>query len=111
MSVAADHRLQSDLDTVLHWLSTLELSFNRAKFKTLTFSRNPSPLSPLLVGGQPLPEVNDLKFFGVLFQSDAKVDRHFSSIIGKANRNLYFVKLLWLNKAQDYLGSVSFLCV
>ena len=101
MSVAADDRLQSDLDTVLHWLSTLELSFNRAKFKTLTFSRNPSPLSPLLVGGQPLPEVDDLKFLGVLFQSDAKVDRHFSSIIGKANRNLYFVKLLWLNKAPS----------
>ena len=82
----------------------------------------PSPLAKNLSGPDcgeitrlycnSIPEVHVIKFLGVFFQSDAKFDNHLTSVVKKANRNLYFVKLLWLNKApssaiwQAYLSLV-----
>ena len=94
----ADH-LQLDLDVVLQWLCSLKLSINVDKFKSITFSRNPFSFLPLIVDGKTIPEVSDLKFLGVFFQCSTKLNCHFSSIISKASRNLYFVKLLWSNRA------------
>ena len=92
-----DDNLQADLHTVLTWLSSLKFSVNVDKFKSITFSRNPCPISPLLVGSNPIPAVDEIKFLGVIFQSNIKFDCHFSSIIKKASSSMYFVKLLWLN--------------
>lgn len=106
-----DH-LQADLDTVIQWLHSLKLSINVNKFKCLTLTRKPASFFPLVVDGNIIPDVNEIKFLGVFFQSDTKLDRHFSSIISKASRNLFFVKLLWSNKApptiiwQAYLSFV-----
>lgn len=94
--------LQADLDIILQWLFSLKLSVNIDKFKSITFCRNPcSPPPPLTADGKPIPEVSEIKFLGVLFQSDAKTDRHLTSVLKKASRNLFFIKLLWLNGAPS----------
>jgi hypothetical protein len=93
--------LQSDLDVVLDWISGLKLAVNVKKFKSIVFTRNEVVLPSIYVNGAPIPHVSSTKFLGILFQSDLKLDKHITSILAKASRNMYFVKLLWLHKAPS----------
>ena len=101
--------LQSYLDIVVGWLHSLELVVNIDKFKCLTFSKKSFTVPLLCINNMPIPEVTDIKFLGIRLQSDAKLDLHFSSVLSKASRNLYFVKLLWLNKAPSHIIWESYL--
>jgi hypothetical protein len=96
-----DDNLQADLDAVLLWLSSLKFSVNIDKFKCISFSRNSCSFPPLLVDRNPIPEVDEIKFLGVTFQSNIKLDSHLTSMTKKASSSLYFVKLLWLNNSPS----------
>ena len=91
--------LQADLNIVLNWISDLKFSVNVEKFRAVTFSRNAFSLPPLSSNGVVIPEVQSTKFLGILFQNDLKHSHHATSVLLKASRNMYAVKLLWLNKA------------
>ena len=95
---SSSDNLQTDLDTILHWLRTLQLTVNRDKFKCITFSKNPCAPPTLHIDGSSISDVVESKFLGVILHSNAKTDTHFTSVIKKASRSMYFVMLLWLNK-------------
>ena len=97
--------IRSDVLTVLDWASSLKLSVNLDKFKSITFSRDRSGIfpPPIVINSFQIPEVNDIKFLGVTLQNDTKWDRHLNSALRKASRNMFLVKILWLRKAPSHV--------
>ena len=84
-----DDNLQADVSIVLSWLSSLKFTVNIDKFKYISFSRHPCLFPPLYINDGPITEVDEIKFLGVIFQSNLKLDCHLNSVIKKASSSLH----------------------
>ena len=98
----SDH-LQDEIFKIVDWVSSLKLSINVSKFKSITFSRVPVNPPPLILNNVIVPDTNSIKFLGVIFHSSTKWDLHIASILSKASRNMYLVKTLWLHKSPSHI--------
>ena len=68
---------QSDVDSISQWVSQSGLRLNAAKTKLVLFSRkhHPPPIT-LSIDGTPIPQVNSIKYLGVILSSDLSWARH-----------------------------------
>ena len=66
--VSAAESLNRDLDRILHWSRTWNMSFNPSKFQAITFSlKRISSQPPLYFSGFSLSDNTTLKLLGVIF--------------------------------------------
>ena len=83
--------VQEDIDKINEWSVTNSLTLNKAKCEYMSISRKRSPstpISPLLLEGCPLDEVNGFRYLGVLLSHDLSWGEHVSTICSKARRIL-----------------------
>ena len=76
--------LQADLDSLQHWSTTWDLSFNAQKCAVMHFSRKKSPATIKFSTTQ-----CDL---GILVSDDLKWSLHINNLVSKANRMLWFLR-------------------
>lgn len=96
--------LQQDLNTLVHWANTWQMSFNAKKCTILRVSCSRSPVEFQYTNhGEPLQTVDHSKYLGVELSSDLNWDVHIAGIIGKANRSLGFISRRNLNKCPEHV--------
>ena len=82
-----------DLNTLVHWADTWQMSFNAKKWTILRVSCSTSPVEyQYTIHREPLQAVDHSKYLGVELSSYLTWDVHIASIIGKANRSLGFIR-------------------
>ena len=80
---------QLDVDSISHWVSQSGLRLNIAKTKLVLFSRqrHPPPFSLTLEGIQ-IPQVDSVKYLGVILSKDLSWTRHINSVCTDAKRRV-----------------------
>ena len=103
--------LQQDLNTLVHWADTWQMSFNAKKCTILRVSCSKSPVEfQYNIHGEPLQAVDHSKYLGVELSSDLNWDVHTAGIIGKANRSLSFIRRD-LNKCPENVKERAYLAL
>ena len=83
--------LQDDLNTLEHWETTWQMSFNVEKCHLLSVTRQRNPLSTSYsLHNQQLTSVNSAKYLGVEISRDLQWTRHVNAVAAKANRTSAF---------------------
>jgi hypothetical protein len=84
------HALQQDLDKLMSWSQTWQMSFNVAKCYTMNLSlaRKHKMHNTYSMGGNQLSVATTNPYLGVEISQDLKWSHHISKITGKANRVL-----------------------
>lgn len=81
--------LQEDTNTVCNWVDSNELALNSNKCKYMVVSRLRSrsvPTRPMLLYGQPMQQVSNYKYLGVVLTDDLSWSLHIDNISCKARR-------------------------
>ena len=103
--------LQQDLNTLVHWAVTWQMSFNAKKCTILRISCSKSPIKyQYIIHGEPLEAVEHHKYLGVDLSSDLNWNNHIAGIIGKANRSLGFIRRN-LNKCPENVKEQAYLAL
>ena len=85
--------LQQDLDSLVTWTTSWQMSLNPDKCKTLNVYRSKNPIThQYMMNGVPLDTVSHHRYLGVELSSNLDWSLHIENIIGKANRSLGFIR-------------------
>ena len=95
--------LQQDLNTLVHWADTWQMSFNAKKFTILRVSCSKSLV-------EYLEAVDRHKYLGDELSNDLNWDVHIAGMIGKANRSVGF-KRRNLNKCPENVKEQAYLAL
>ena len=88
--------IQSNLDSVTSWPSQNFIKLNSMKCKEMRvcFLRKTPELSSLVINGQILELVHSHKVLGLIIQSNLKWNNHINSVVSKASKRLYILRVL-----------------
>ncbi len=85
-------------------LNNLALKTLKTVEMTVDFRRNPPALPPLTIMNSPVTAVESFRFLGTTISHNMKWDNHIDSIVKKAQKRLYFLRLLMkFNLPQELL--------
>ena len=95
-----ESKAQQIADQVVHWSSENKMKLNSDKCKELriSFARNQTEFSPVIVNGKGLEVVQHAKLLGVTISSDLSWNEHIRNVVKKASKRLYF--LVQLKRAK-----------
>ncbi len=89
-------KLQSELDHLSNWFVYNKLSVNSSKTKVMLFtssrSRHRNASLELKLCEQPIKQVREIKYLGLLLDPQLSFDTHIQKLCGKINSR---TKLLW----------------
>ena len=87
-----ESKAQQIADQVVHWSSENKMKLNSDKCKELriSFARNQTEFSPVIVNGKGLEVVQHAKLLGLTISSDLSWNEHISNVVKKASKRLYF---------------------
>ena len=96
VSKDTESRVQVAVDVVEDWSKANGLSLNAEKCKELRidFKKIKQPFDPVLVGGEALPIVENVKILGLVMTDTLQWKDNIRESIKKANKRLYFIVLL-----------------
>lgn len=80
-------KLQKNVDTLSNWAKSWGMLFNAKKCVHMQINRS-SPDFRVKLNGEFIPTSDELKYLGLLIQSDLKWQKHIYKIEGKANKAL-----------------------
>ena len=88
--------LQSDLDRIHQWAvdNNMRLSTSNCKIMRMCFFREQSVLPVFTINGKPLDSVSSHKVLDLTLQSDLRWNAHVDSIVPKAVKRLYILRIL-----------------
>ena len=88
--------MQSNLDSFISWSLHNHMKLNPKKTKEMciSFQHDNLDLSPLLIGEQIIEAVQSHKILGLTIQSNLKWNEHINSIVTKASKRLYIIRIL-----------------
>ena len=91
--------MQSNLDSIISWSLQNHMKLNPKKTKEMciSFQHDNLDLSPLLIGEQIIKTVQSHKVLGLTIQSNLKWNDHINSIVTKASKRLYIIRILRRN--------------
>ena len=91
--------MQSNLDSFVSWSLQNHMKLNPKKTKEMciSFQHDNLDLSPLLIGEQIIETVQSHKVLGPTIQSNLKWNDHINSIVTKASKRLYIIRILRRN--------------
>ncbi len=85
--------LQKDLDTVVEWSNTWQMSFNPSKCSTMFMTRSKTPLhTSYNMMGQKLEVVEHHPYLGVEINKDLNWGKHITNATNSASKTLGFLK-------------------
>ena len=92
----SNSKFQFCIDTINSWASCNLMKLNTKKCKELRvcFLRESPDLSPLLIDGHALEVVRSHKVLGLVIQNDLKWNTHIESVVSKASKRLYIIRIL-----------------
>jgi len=92
----ADDDLQTELDHIREWCSSVQLQMNPKKTKVMDIitTKKPLELSTIIAEGTTIEKVNQTKLLGLNIQHDMKWDAHIHETVKKASKRLYAVLAL-----------------
>ena len=92
----SNSKFQFCIDTINSWASCNLMKLNTKKCKELRvcFLRESPDLSPLLIDGHALEVVRSHKVLGLVIQNDLKWNAHIESVVSKASKRLYIIRIL-----------------
>ena len=78
------------------WVTENNMSLNSKKNKDMvvSFSRDPSQVPPILLGGTVVERVHRVKLLGLIVTDELKWQEHCDYLCGKASPRLYFLTVL-----------------
>lgn len=79
--------LQKDVDSLFDWACSWGMVFNPRKCVHIQIGKT-EPENTVILGSEPIPTSDCVKYLGVHIQSDLKWNKHISNITAKANRSL-----------------------
>ena len=88
--------LQSDLDRIHQWAvdNNMRLNPSKCKIMRMCFFREQPVLPVFTIDGKPLDSVFSHKVLGLTLQSDLRWNAHVDSIVPKAAKRLYILRIL-----------------
>jgi hypothetical protein len=110
---------REEVGQLVGWCSSnnLELNVTKTKEMVIDFRKVKAPLSPLVINGECVEQVDSFKFLGTVISSDLSWDKNTEPIVKKCQQRLHFLRQLKkfrLNQAileQFYRATVeSILC-
>ena len=88
-------KMQSDLESVSHWLSHNHLKLNVAKTKSMLLNREGlAPSFELKIDGQCIENVVSFKFLGIIIDNALRFEQHFSYVYGKLQSASFVIRKL-----------------
>ena len=75
----------------------MKLNPKKTKEMRISFQHDNPDLSSLLIGEQMIETVRSHKVLGLTIQSDLKWNEHIKSIVTKASKRLYIIRILRRN--------------
>ncbi len=89
----AESKMQDTSDNVVKWTEENNTRINGVKTKemTITFQKNPPPITPLNINGTVIERVKSSKLLGIIISDDIKWYLHVDSICSKASRRIHFL--------------------
>jgi hypothetical protein len=96
ITIGSNSKFQFCIDTINSWASCNLMKLNTKKCKELRvcFLRESPDLSPLLIDGHALEVVRSHKVLGLVIQNDLKWNTHIESVVSKASKRLYIIRIL-----------------
>jgi len=101
-----ENSVQDELSSIEQWADINNLKLNRSKSQEIVMQRNKQQISPPVLIG--IERVDSLKVLGVTLQSDLRTNQHISTIISKAQSDVYALKTLKIHGLD--LSSLSLIC-
>ncbi|XP_078349221.1 uncharacterized protein LOC144634192 [Oculina patagonica] len=92
----SESNIQEAVDTVALWsrCNKLQLNVDKCKELTIDFKKIKQSFAPISINSLDLDLVNSVKILGVTITDTLHWNNHVTEIIKKANKRLYFIKLL-----------------
>ena len=90
-----DTELEVEFSHIKAWASANCLHLNLSKTKEMVFRQPRSTYFYLPPAVDDIEQVNCCKLFGVIFQSNHKMDSHVHYIISQCGQHMYLLILLW----------------
>ncbi|CAH1271285.1 CACNA1B [Branchiostoma lanceolatum] len=89
-------RIQDDIDGLNEWTDANFMTLNPTKCKVMVFCflRNPPPPPVITIGPSHLEVVQAARILGVILQHNLRWTDHVTSIVGKASKRLYVLRIL-----------------
>lgn len=85
--------IQEDLEKLAAWEREWDMEFNVPKCEHITFSHKKHPSeNTLYLHGIPIPKAKEVVYLGVTLKDNLSFSTHTSSIAGKANAKLGFIR-------------------
>jgi len=98
----SNSNMQSNLDSIISWSLQNHMKLNPKKSKgmRISFHHDNSELPSLLIGEQVIETVQSYKVLGLTIQSNLKWNEHINSIVTKASKRLYIMRILRRNSVS-----------
>jgi len=84
--------ISKELENIEAWASSNNLALNKSKSQELIVSRNKLQITPTTAPG--IERVSKLTVLGVILQEDLKMNSHISSLVSRANSDLFALKTM-----------------
>ena len=105
---------QRHKDKVIQWSLENRIQLNTEKYKEMqiSFTKSQQEFEPILINGDTLDVVENVKLFGLNVSSNLTWNIHINEIVMKASRRLYFlIQLMRAKLARTDLGLFNSSCI
>ena len=95
----SNSNMHSNLDSIISWClqNHMKLNLKKSKEIRISFQHDNPELSSLLIGEQVIETVQSHKVLGLTIQSNLKWNEHINSMVTKASKRLYIIRILRRN--------------
>ena len=84
--------IQNDLNNVCLWAKQNGFVFNILKSYAMLYSKVKADSHSIYISNSLIPNTDEIKDLGIIFQNNLKFNKHIDSIIFKAKRKINFIK-------------------
>ena len=101
--------VEHEFHQVLDWLAANKLIINLSKTHLMLFTTRPRPENiSILVKGQLIHEIKEIKFLGVVLDNDLKWNSHIEYIAKKISKSVSILKMLKFTFPSNVLKNIYF---
>ena len=101
--------VEREFNRVLYWLAANKLIINLSKTHLMLFTTRPRPENiSIIVKGQLIDEIKEIKFLGVILDNDLKWNSHIKYISKKISKSVSILKMLKSTFPSDVLKNIYF---
>ena len=101
--------VEHEFNRVLDWLAANKLIINLSKTHLMLFTTRPRPeIITILAKGKVINEIKEIKFLGVILDSDMRWNSHIEHISKKISKSVSILKMLKFTFPSNVLKNIYF---